>query len=45
MQKPWLIVTVCTFLAAVSMPTTPVSTGNVVVGTNVVELKNPNAAV
>ena len=43
MQKSWLLVCACTFLTAVSMPTTLVSAGNVVVGINVVELKNPKA--
>jgi hypothetical protein len=41
MQKSWLFVSVGTFLAAVSVPTTLVSAGNAVVGINVVELKNP----
>ena len=41
MEKSQVLVAVCTLLAAVSVPATLVSAANVVVGINVIELKNP----
>jgi hypothetical protein len=41
MQKSWLFVSACTFLAAVSIPTTLISAVSVVVGIYVGRTENP----